>query len=753
MSHAEPIALHHVERRSGRSRLDRLRAMSLKEITYRGRHEAAKWLDRLAPNRWSVESPAQLFERRAPALVARGAALELVRQRLPERFFAGTEPGGAAELLPQHLPNVARDLVRRANAICQRRLDLLGYKGLALDETIDWHRDVVSGVRSAQVHWTQIDTLDRRQTGDSKVTWELNRHQWLVTLAQAYALSDDPRYAREAADLLHDWVRANPYGVGINWTSSLEVSYRLIAWCWAASLLRQSSVCTDADSAQLLALAWVHASHIERYLSSYSSPNTHLTGEALGLFYAGVLFPEFADARRWRDLGRRILVEEADRQILDDGTYFEQATCYHRYTIEIYLHFLLLAERNQIDVPARVRTRVERLVEALARMQRPDGSMPSIGDADGGWVLPLTARDAQDPRGMFAVAAVVFERPDFAWAAAHPAPEVAWLLGRAGVRAFDRLTPCPPASPASCLLPAGGYAVMRGSWDRDAHQLIVDVGPLGGATSGAHGHADLLSVECQAFGVNHILDPGTYCYAAQPAWRAYFRSTAAHSTVVVDGRGQAEPRGPFGWEHLPSARVRDWQSTPAMDLIDAEHGAYADLPDPVVHRRRVLFVKPDYWVIVDDLTGRLEHHIEVVFQCGGRDVRLGPGPWASSCGTGSEGLWIGAFSAAPLAARLQHGELAPIAGWRSPDYGARQPSTTLTFDATVRLPLRVVTLLRPAAPLGATPPRVDARVTNGVITGLTLAESDERIDIDDRVLVVRRPGTSAGPSGLAGRRT
>ena len=44
----------------------------------------------------------------------------------------------------------------------------------------------------------------------------------------------------------------------------------------------------------MLASIVAHAAHVERYLSLYYSPNTHLTGEALGLFYAGAVFPETA---------------------------------------------------------------------------------------------------------------------------------------------------------------------------------------------------------------------------------------------------------------------------------------------------------------------------------------------------------------------------------------------------------------------------------------------------------------------------
>ena len=83
---------------------------------------------------------------------------------------------------------------------------------------------------------------------------------------------------------------------------------------------------------------WHHARHIERYDSIHHSPNTHLTGEALGLLYVGLLFLEFRRSARWAATGGQLLVSELEYQVLNDGMHFERATGYHRYTVEIYTH-------------------------------------------------------------------------------------------------------------------------------------------------------------------------------------------------------------------------------------------------------------------------------------------------------------------------------------------------------------------------------------------------------------------------------
>src|SRR5947207_3185560 len=161
---------------------------------------------------------------------------------------------------------------------------------------------------------------------------------------------------------------------------------------------------------------------------------------------------------------------------------------------------MLLAQRNGVAVPSQVVDSVRQMGSFLLAVRQPDGSIPAIGDADGGCLLPLARRAPSDSRGVFAVAAALLERPDFAWAAEGAAPEVLWLLGSDGLRAFETLRVAPPAGPASRVFPTGGYAIMRSGWTRDAHQMIVDIGPLGCSVSSGHGHADLLSIQCTAFG-------------------------------------------------------------------------------------------------------------------------------------------------------------------------------------------------------------------------------------------------------------
>jgi len=239
------------------------------------------------------------------------------------------------------------------------------------------------------------------------------------------------------------------------------------------------------------------------------------------------------------------------------------------------------------------------------------------------------------------------------------------------------------------------------------------VGPLGCPFSAGHGHADLLSIQGSVFGQPCLVDAGTYGYTAEPRWRDFFRGTTAHSTVVVDGLGQAVPAGPFKWDARPRARLHRWQSTEASDDAEASHDAYSRLADPVVHRRRVLFVKPGYWVFVDDLDGRAEHAVELRFQFAPIEVTVGPDLWARARVSAGRGLLVKPFATVALKGEVHEGELAPIQGWISPDYGRRGPAPALIYSTVTRLPLRIMTLLLPTEHLFAAPPAVTPLLGDG----------------------------------------
>ena len=699
-------------------KLGRLFRMPLPELVVRGKQETFKLVDRV---RLSKPKPAELNAERLARFL----------DNAQRDFFSGAfDARVPEELQVAHVDECQAVLISAYHA-SHARFDLLGYKGLDFGDPIDWHLDPVSGKRAPLVHWSRLDPLDPAKVGDSKVIWELNRHQWLVHLGQAWRWTRDERYAHAVIQTMRAWMRENPAGMGINWASSLEVAFRLISWCWSLMLISDSSALTPDEFVEIERAAEEHANHVERYLSYYFSPNTHLTGEALGLFYAGVVFRESKHAERWRSLGARILVDEIERQVLADGVYFERSTCYQRYTADIYLHFVILAVRAGVAVPSTVTERLKSLVDVLVALRQPDGSMPDIGDADGGMVLPLTTASPDDYRATFSTAAVVFRDSSLAWAAGSISSDTLWLLGSEAAGIFREIGKRQPAEKTTQIFPVGGFVSMRSSWNEDAHAMVFDAGPLGCEPSAGHGHADLLSIQCSAFGERYLVDAGTCCYTPDRALRDFFRSSDAHNTVTIDQLSQADPAGPFSWRNRCMAHVLRWQIGDSFSYVDALNDAYKRLEHPVSHRRRVIFVKSRYWVVVDDLCDSHDHRIDLRYQFAPMDISIDDDGWLRASRNGERGLVMRTFSTTPLQVSVREGLREPMEGWISSNYGCMEPAPAVVWSTATRLPVRIISLLWPSDDIRQLPAAEAIRDSKGLLCGLTLKDRNERITFDD----------------------
>ncbi|HEX8638335.1 MAG TPA: heparinase II/III family protein, partial [Pyrinomonadaceae bacterium] len=310
-----------------------------------------------------------------------------------------------------------RSIVEKAEKIVGGKFDLLGFVDLNFGTPVDWHFEPISGKRSPLKHWKQFDELDAEETGDKKIVWELNRHQHFFTLGAAYWLTGDERYAEIFARHLEKWMEENPPGTGVNWVSSLEIAFRAMSWLWALNFFRDAKSVSPELMQNALKFLHLHGRHIEKYLSTYYSPNTHLTGEALGLYYLGTQLSFFERAAHWRKLGEEILAGELERQILNDGIYFEQTTWYQRYTTDFYAHFLILrrlsGEENDRETTERIENRAQSAFDFLMYLTRPDGTTPLIGDDDGGRMLPLSGAAPNDFRATLAIGAILFGRGDY----------------------------------------------------------------------------------------------------------------------------------------------------------------------------------------------------------------------------------------------------------------------------------------------------------------------------------------------------
>ena len=577
--------------------VDKLRGRSLDEVRVRASQAGATLIERFSacvlrpPGRRAWPASFNGLEAVARAFVDTMTPIPGLRN-----------PAATSALLPEPMREAA---VLSAGAVLEGRFSLFGDTSFDFGVPPAWHLEPRAGLTIPRRHWSSIDYLDPAIAGDKKIVWELNRQQYLMTLGRAYAATGDERYAIAVLDHIQAWIAGNSDKLGINWASALEVAYRAIAWLWALSFIRTSPCLSPKVLLPAIALLRVAGRHIETYLSTYFSPNTHLTGEALSLYYLGLVLPELAEAPRWRFRGRRILLQHLRRQVKPDGTYFENATYYHRYTLDIYVNAAVLADAAGEPLDAHSLALIESLADGLMAQIKPDGTHGYFGDDDGGRLLPLGKEPLNDFRPALSNAAVLFGRADFKACIGALAEETVWLFG---AEALVRCAALPDQlSPAvSRALPDGGIYVMRDGPGPNASQLVVDCGPHGALNCG-HAHADALAFELVANGRSLLMDAGTYTYTGDEAARRAFRSTAYHNTLTVDGASSSEPAGPFSWASIARSHLNDWWSGKHIDVFDGSHDGFRRLPDAVDCRREIIFVKGSYWILRDRANGAAPH--------------------------------------------------------------------------------------------------------------------------------------------------
>lgn len=524
-----------------------------------------------------------------------------------------------------------------------------------------WHSDPFSGAA-----WPRSGRIDYRPGnphGDVRVVWEINRLQHLVGLACAGA--DDPAQREPARGLIEaqllDWWQANPPGQGVNYLSAMEEALRLVSLLHAFDLVRSGP--GDPLRTVVAGIVVGHAWHIERHLSLYSSAGNHTIAEAVGLLYAGLLFPECAAAARWQRTAGQLLATEADRQVLPDGGSLEQATGYLLFITDLMgLAQALLAHRGEPSIPA-LDAAVDRARDFLGALAAGPEDLPRIGDSDDGWAL-------------------------------SPWLRLSWRSR-------------PPTARQRTFRQAGLTVASFSGQDR----LLFLHNPLGMPPSFGHGHADALSVLFTLDGVDLFIDPGTGQYGGDSAWRGHFRSSRAHNTSSIAGADPASQLGAFQWADPYHCTLDLAEADNRQVLLLAHHDGWRRFG--VRHWRGVSYRNGRYLAVWDWLDGAATAPAQVYWHAGCALARSGSNFELHPPGRPSLALYMRGGTS-----RLLRGVEAPPAGWRSRHYASIEPCDLLEVTLDSIPQPRLQTLLW----LDSTSPPVDdfeevARLESHILHG------------------------------------
>jgi hypothetical protein len=546
---------------------------------------------------------------------------------------------------PERFTNAAclntEELLRGAEDIMENRFSK---ERISLGKKIDW---LYNPTPDPVARWTR----------------DIHRHRWLAVLAIAYEKTGREKYAEKFVDVVLQWIHANPLPCkksedNVGW-ALMNVGIRSMIWVAAFGAFYRSPAFTDNAKLTMLRSIYDHG----RFLYRFKTHHNHVLRESIGLMSLGVYFPEFNEADDWIETALARLTYELTEHVNDDGTSVEMSTGYQWLVTKEFDAARALMKEHNLRLPGvDLDDWMAKLYTPLAYVLRPDGIWPRLDDG-------FIADDAGH-RDVLAAAGEEFNRPDFIYIASN------------GAR-------CEKPAQTSAAFQNAGLYVMRSDWSGDARYLVFDAGQF----SGYHGHEDKLGIEVFAYNKPFIVDPGCHSYNVKDPYRVYFASSRAHNTAMVAGKSQI--RRWYRPNLNPKRQTQAHGTWISEQGFDYAEGVYRDgygsyefqtprnpiIITGVTHTRRVMFVKPDYWVIIDELDAVSEHHdYEILFNLS-PNLRTELTSEHSLCmhaEDNSARLYLVNCGSDPYNISSVNGQTEPIQGWYANGWcGRKVPSTTV----------------------------------------------------------------------------
>lgn len=513
------------------------------------------------------------------------------------------------------------------------------YQNLEIAENACAGRFTAAGVTldlGSEINW-----LENPLPADEE--WQIEWHKFYygLDLAQGFRQTGDVKFLKTWEHLVRSWIRQVPVG----FDSSDVLARRVQNWIYARQIFSESKnfrgLSDNLDREILTSIA----GQIQYLCENLTPERNHRTLELYTLFIVALALPQLdrkGELLRFamRELHRNLLTD-----IRPDGVHREHSTHYHATVLRSFLGARENARRFGLRFPAGFHERLIKMCEFALHFHRPDGEIPAISDSDTGGYQDLLK-----------LAGEIFARQDFLYAATK---------GKRGFAPKKR----------SVDFHEGGYFTQRSGWGEgktsfeNERFLIFDCGKIG---DGGHGHYDALSVEIAARGKPLIADIGRYTYAEDSDfnWRHYFKGTAAHNTVCIDGKDQTAYRRGKPKESVAQAHFIERVSQADMDVLCGK----VESPNyEAVHTRRIFFVRDEYWLIADNLRGSKPHKYDLRFH-------LTPAAWNhfQLLATKNNAI-VRTPDVALIFEKHRQPKIEP--GWFAPQYGVKHRSPCVSVVA------------------------------------------------------------------------
>ncbi len=455
------------------------------------------------------------------------------------------------------------------------------------DYDIDFQNYELMGEKIDLLNYSFIDNSKEKKwfyltlpkNKDVKIIWEINRLQFLPQMAISFLKTKDHELLKKIENIIKEWNAKNPYDIGINWYSNLEVAIRSISLLLTYILLYDY-----IKSKEIEELLYKHGFHLYKDIgyTQHCIPNNHLIGEATSLYLLGNIF-NTKRSKRWISKSKKILLEYSNF-LRDDGTFKEASLSYHRFVLQMYLLVYLFSNKFKDNfIQSIFENKLKSSIEFFKSIEKADKTYPTFGDWDDGVYYKLDPYKVTDFHHFVDTLSYFFTKN-------NPTIDNKILE-----TIFEKIYIHSNLNPKNYhVFEQGKYGIYK---DDKIYLFINNQDQF------FHSHSDGLSVELCVNGKDILTDSGTYNYNLDKPLRSYFRSTRAHNTVFL-GLDQSTQIGSFRWIEQPKTTLRKLD-----EIVGFEGIIY--YKDKSFHKRKVIIESKE--IIVEDEVYSNKHYIEINF--------------------------------------------------------------------------------------------------------------------------------------------
>ena len=321
-----------------------------------------------------------------------------------------------------------------------------------------------------------------------------------------------------------------------------------------------------------------------------------------GLLAIAAHFPEFTEADDWLQHATFGIGQHGDWTVMPDSGFDEYSYSYASQVAGQLEYCYNTFVKHGLPLPPRFETNVKRLHELFLKIATPGRHRIPFGDTHrGGDMGSSRCRWASlaflDGRFKHFTGETSDEYVEVGARVLHPGDPAE------AVQRYRSLKPVAPTA-LSHILPEPGWAVMRSSWAPDA--TVVALAYRASARV-YHSGWEMLGINIWSHGeplLTKLLGFKSYT-TGYP--KGFCRTPRQANAVIVK---RAKMR-------RVSGSLRNWYSSDALDYLHADHRGWDD--GRITARRRVLFIKPHWIVIVDDIEG--EGAADLLWQAHAEELR------------------------------------------------------------------------------------------------------------------------------------